>query len=211
MTNKEFLESITLEGEEWRDVVGYEGLYMISSYGRCVSLKRYITTKEGIKKITEPTLRAYNMVSGNYLVYNLWKENECRHISIHRLVATAFLPNPNNYPEVDHIDTNRTNNVVSNLRWCTTSINRLNPITRKKNSASKKGQYDLNPMAKKPVVRINPHDISDVKFYKSASETKRLDGYNPGHVCEVCRKDGHRKMHKGYFWMWRSDWEASNQ
>ena len=209
MTNKEFLESITLEGEEWRDVVGYEGLYMVSSYGRCLSMGRITIRKNGIQQYTEPKLISYNMVAGNYLHYRLWKDNREKHMSIHRLVAIAFIPNPNGYLEVDHIDTNKTNNIVSNLRWCTRSMNQQNPITRKRNSLSKLGRTDIAKSQKKAVVRINPKDKIDVKFYESASATHREDGFNHSKVCEVCR--GERKLHGGYIWMWASDYKASNQ
>lgn len=119
------------------------------------------------------------------------------------MVAESFILNPNNYPQIDHIDTNKTNNNVSNLQWCTSSMNHLNPITRKRNSDSKKGIFIH---CTKPVVRINPQDPNDVKFYISASETHRNDGYNISKVSSVCR--GERKLHKGYKWMWKSDYET---
>lgn len=209
MTNNEFLKSITLQGEEWRDVVGYEGLYMISSFGRCVSLGRVIMACNGDEKYVGQKLIAFTMVAGNYLSYRLWRDNKSKAISIHRLVATAFLPNPNNLPEVDHIDTNRTNNVVSNLRWCTISENRLNPITRIKNSLSKTGNPKLIGLNCKPVVRINRHNPKDVKFYESATSASKTDGYNLSHLTAVCR--GERKLHRGYVWKWLSDYETPNQ
>lgn len=209
MTNKEFLESVTLDGEEWRDVIGFEGYYMVSSLGRCVSLNRVYEDNNRSSKYIKQRLVSFTMVANNYLQYRLWKNNKQYNVSAHRLVASAFIPNPNNYPEIDHIDTNKTNNSVSNLRWCTRTMNGLNPISRKKNSDSKKGKPNFQ--LSKAVVRVNPNNPNDVKFYNSASETKRLDGYNPGHVCEVCRGNGHRNMHRGYFWMWLSDYEASNQ
>ena len=60
---------------------------------------------------------------------SLYYNGKRTHEKIHRLVAEAFIPNPNNYPEVDHIDTDKTNNAVENLRWCTHSENHLNPLT----------------------------------------------------------------------------------
>jgi hypothetical protein len=206
MTNQEFLESITLEGEEWRDVIGFEGRYKISSFGRCISLSRVCEDNNRVSKYTAQRLISFTMAANNYLQYRLWKENKEYHRFAHRLVAESFLPNPNNYSEVDHIDTNKTNNHVSNLRWASRSMNQLNPISRKKNSDAKKGKYFGTT---KPVVRINPKDPTDIKFYVSASETRRADGFNHTKVCAVCR--GERKLHGGYFWMWRHDWEASNQ
>lgn len=125
MTNKEFLESITLDGEEWRDVIGFEGYYMVSSLGRCISLNRVYEDNNRSSKYIKQRLVSFTMVANNYLQYRLWKNNKQYNVSAHRLVATAFIPNPNNYPEIDHIDTNKTNNSVSNLRWCTRTMNVL--------------------------------------------------------------------------------------
>lgn len=76
MNNKEFIESITLEGEIWRDVIGYEGLYMVSSYGRCVSLGRIILDTNNISKSIEPKLISFTMQPNGYLQYRLWFENK---------------------------------------------------------------------------------------------------------------------------------------
>ncbi len=206
MTNEEFLKSITLDGEEWRDVIGFEGMYMIPSYGRCVSLDRVYSDKNNTSKHIIQRLVSFSMVANNYLQYRLWKNNKQYNMLVHRIVADAFIPNPNNYTEVDHIDTNRTNNVVSNLRWCTKSMNQLNPISHKRMSEVKKGKYFGTT---KPVVRINPKDPSDIKFYNSASDTHRMDGFNHTKVCAVCR--GERFLHGGYRWMWRTDYESSHQ
>lgn len=206
MTNQEFIESISLEGEIWKDVIGFEGLYMISSFGRCISLERIIIDNNGILKYIGQKMISFNMVSGNYLQYRLWKNNKQYNMSIHRLVAIAHIPNPNQYPEVEHIDTNRTNNVVSNLRWATVSMNKLNPITRKRNSESKKG-HTFTPV--KAVVRINPSNPNDIKFYDSVSQTNKIDNFNASKVASVCR--GERKLHSGYKWMFKSDYEALNK
>lgn len=86
---------------------------------------------------------------------------------MHRLVATAFIPNPNNYPCIDHIDTIKTNNHYLNLRWCTNSMNHLNPITRKRNSLSKIGARGIIENKSKPVVRIDPKNPGCIKIYES--------------------------------------------
>lgn len=203
MTNEEFIKSISLKGEEWRDVIGYENLYMISSHGRCISLRRMISDTNNVSKIIEPKLISFTMLPSGYLQYKLWLENKEKHKYIHRIVAEAFIPNPDNYPEVDHIDTNKTNNCVANLQWCTSSMNHLNPITRKRNSNSKKGIF---VHCTKPVVRIHPDNPLDTKFYISTMETQRVDGYNSSKVAAVCR--GERKSHKGYKWMFKSDYET---
>lgn len=97
--------------EIWKDIKGYEGLYQISNFGNLISIKH-----NRIKKIiTQKNQR--------YLRNNLWKNGKYKSFSIHRLVAEAFLPNPNNFPVVNHKDGNKLNNNVNNLEWCTQSHN----------------------------------------------------------------------------------------
>lgn len=96
--------------EIWKPIEGYEGLYEISSYGRVKSLKRNIIL---IPK-KEPT---------GYLRCNLYLNKNMKTVSIHRLVAQAFLPNPDGLPQVNHRDEDKTNNRVENLEWCTVKYN----------------------------------------------------------------------------------------
>lgn len=109
---KEELED--LPGEEWRDVVGYEGLYQVSSLGRVKSLPRIHC--RGTILVQRPNVHGYPMAS-------LYKNGEQSLKSVHRLVATAFLDNSEGLPEVNHKDECKTNNAVSNLEWCTKSYN----------------------------------------------------------------------------------------
>lgn len=115
-----------MENEIWKPVVGYEGLYEVSSYGRVYSLPDNGTPgKFNQGKIKIPQKRR------RYLFVKLYKEGMCKAFSIHRLVAEAFIPNPENKPVVDHIDTNCYNNHKSNLRWASYSENSRNPLTIK--------------------------------------------------------------------------------
>ena len=92
--------------EIWMDINGYEGKYQVSTLGRIKSLKKNLIMKP--------------MVATNgYLEACLWKDGKQKRYLLHRLVATHFIDNPNNYPEVNHIDEDKTNNYVNNLEWCT--------------------------------------------------------------------------------------------
>lgn len=101
--------------EIWRDVKEYEGYYQVSNRGIVKSLNYNHTGKEGI-------LKAQDNGDG-YLYVNLWKEGKMKSCTIHRLVAIAFLPNPNNLPEVNHISEDKSDNRVENLEWCTRLYN----------------------------------------------------------------------------------------
>ena len=94
--------------ELWKDIEGFEGLYQVSSWGRVRSIR-------GI-------LKPYQNSKG-YLKISLFKNGKGHKKRINRLVAMAFIPNPNGYPQVDHVDGNKQNNSITNLRWVDNSTN----------------------------------------------------------------------------------------
>ena len=101
--------------EIWKDVKGYEGLYQISNLGRVKSLRYNKSQKEKI-------LKAGSGTHGYQLVV-LCKKGKHKTTLIHRAVAYTFIPNPNNFPDVNHKDENKSNNCVENLEWCTKKYN----------------------------------------------------------------------------------------
>ena len=106
--------------EIWKDINGYEGLYQISNFGNVKSLPR-----QGAKgKILKPS-----KINIGYLRVGLNKNGKCKRYLIHRLVAEAFLPNPDNKPCIDHINANKTDNRICNLQWVTHKENMNNPLT----------------------------------------------------------------------------------
>ena len=102
------IEKVNPSQEIWKDIVGYENKYQISSWGR-------LRNTNGMMK---PMI-----ASNGYLVACLWKNNKQRKFVMHRLVAQAFLENPQNYKEINHIDEDKTNNRVENLEWCSHKYN----------------------------------------------------------------------------------------
>lgn len=200
MTNEEFIKSISEEGEEWRDVIGYEGLYAISNYGRAISLPRIIEYSNGRHRPTKGRLlklwnSSYSNEDGNYYkLITITTHNKPINEFIHRLVAKHFVDNPNNYNMVDHIDGNPSNNHYCNLRWCTQTINMNNPVAKKR---SFKNQYHPknHPSTSKPILRIS--DSGESVQYASINDASR-DGYSRSKISCCC--NGHIKKYKGYFW-----------
>ena len=112
--------------EIWKDIKGYEGLYQVSNLGRVKSLRKNIIMKEALKE-------------ERYLSITLHKNKTRKSFYIHRLVAQAFVSNPNNYPEVNHKDENKQNNQMDNLEWCTPKYNANYGTRNKRLSELQKG------------------------------------------------------------------------
>lgn len=106
---------------EWRDVVGYEGLYQVSDHGDVRSVDR-ITTGDRNRKIKGKQLKQTKSTTGYYKV-ELCKDGHAISTKVHRIVANAFINNPENKPYINHIDNNPLNNFVENLEWCTQKEN----------------------------------------------------------------------------------------
>ena len=177
MTNEEFIESIKLDNEEWREVVGFEDFYMVSTFGR---IMRKFTSRLRIDghnnavtqpKLLKPTIMKYR--KQRYFHVTLSVYNKRYRMLVHRMVAMAFVENPLNRPEIDHIDGNGLNNVVSNLRWCNRSENNMNPIARKRQAESHIGKEI--PTLWKPIVCISKDGT--ITHYKSVSNAEK-DGYS---------------------------------
>jgi len=118
--------------EIWKDIQGFEGLYKISNFGRVLSFKKGKMKNLCIDK-------------DGYLVVNLYKKNKNHNKKVHRLVADAFIPNPNNLPEVNHKNENndKANNYVDNLEWCTKSKNMKHSFLVLKNKPTWKGKFGV--------------------------------------------------------------------
>ena len=117
--------------EIWKDIQGYEGLYQVSNLGRVKSLGRNIKkplTKIGYVWQSERILKGRKDTKG-YLRVVLYKDQTPKGFKVHRLVAVAFIPNPENKPEVDHINRDKTDNSVNNLRWVSHKENMNNSLT----------------------------------------------------------------------------------
>lgn len=149
--------------EIWRDIKGYEGLYQISNLGRVRSLNYKRTGRTQIMKLgTYPN--GYKMV-------DLKKNHKRKAYLVHRLVAQAFIPNLNNYPEVNHRDENKANNTVENLEWCTHIYNQMYGTKRKRQGVSRG----------KKVLCVT----TGIEYY-SAYEAMRKTGVHHANISKCC-------------------------
>lgn len=129
------IEVIIVKSEIWKDIKGYEGLYQVSNYGRVKSLKG---TGNGIRKKDDIIILSFRNSNG-YNRVHLMKNGKEQNIYVHRLVAEAFIPNPNNYPIVNHKDEDKSNNNVNNLEWCTHKYNVNYGTATERMSKTRKG------------------------------------------------------------------------
>ena len=170
--------------EIWKDVEGYEGQYQVSNKGRVKSLSR--VASDG-RRVAERILKPHNNGRG-YLIVILCKDGKHINHRVHRLVANAFIDNPQNLPEVNHINENKEDNCVDNLEWCDRSYN-INYGTR-------------TLRTNKPVIGVSK-DKKNYLYFNSIMDAERLGGFDQGHISECCR--GKRKTEGGYTWMYAEE------
>lgn len=173
--------------EIWKPVVGYEGLYEVSNLGNVRSLNYNHTNK--------PKLLKQDLCKNNNLRVTLYNRTKKRFL-VHRIVAEAFIPNPYNKPEIDHINTIRTDNRVENLRWVTHTENMNNPITHTK-SINSKLHYTYNMKA---VIQTSK-DGTFIQEYKCTREAERATNIDHRSINKCCK--GIYKTAGGYVWKYK--------
>lgn len=179
--------------EIWKDIPDYIGLYQVSNFGRVKSLKRTVIGNNGQafnveEKILSPKRRSKNR---KYLAVCLYRNSKTQTESVHRLVASAFISNPDNLPFVNHKDENPNNNEIENLEWCSPYYNNTYGGARER---QRLGLIN-NKKISKPVLQYETNG-KYIATYPSTMEARRQTGAY--HIPEVC--NGKREMAGGYVW-----------
>lgn len=185
--------------EEWKPVMGYQGKYMVSNYGRIKSVARDVNNHTGIIHKPERILSCRKDTKGYMRVY-LDDNKKTKFVPIHRLVALAFIPNEFDKPQVNHIDGVKTNNMVSNLEWCTNQENQIHAVKMGLNDHSK---YSSG-RPKKTVLQIDIKTNEVINEYPSIVEAAKAIGCkNPSNIGGCCRGRYGRKTIGGYKWKYK--------
>lgn len=162
--------------EIWKDIKGYEDLYQISNMGNVRSLNY---SRTGKTEILRPGS------DRGYLCVGLCKNGKAKTYRVHRLVAQAFIPNPDELPCINHIDEDKTNNRVENLEWCDHAYNN-NYGTRNERVGPNRG---------KSILCVETGEV-----YSSQQEAARRTGISQSHISAVCCKKPKRKTAGGFHW-----------
>lgn len=158
--------------EVWKDIDGFESLYQVSSYGRIRSLPRYKTRGRVLKQCISKK---------GYLRTSIMGKPNTAYLIMHRVVAKAFIPNPNNLPEVNHKDGNKQNNHVDNLEWCTHEYNVKHSVENKladysKIAGSKNSQSKLNEIEVVKIRQMHKDGKNFTEIAKQYNVTANLIG-----------------------------------
>lgn len=175
--------------EIWKPIKGYEGLYEISNLGRAKSLNYYG------KKGNEHILSQGNGKTGYYHIVLKGKT-----FDIHRLVAEAFVPNPNNFPCVNHKNEIKTDNRAENLEWCTYSYNN---VYNNKQCRIISARNKNNRFSKEKVVFQYSKNMDFIAEYKSVKEAERNTGIHQSQISKCCNNNPKYLTAGGYIWKFK--------
>ena len=187
--------------EIWKDIVGFQDKFSVSNLGRVKSKAREVNNHTGIIHKGDYILKQSLNRKGYSIVY-LDENGKTKIKTVHRLVANAFIDNPNNKPQVNHIDGNKQNNKVDNLEWVTNQENQIHAVKMGLNNHS---LYDSG-RPKKAVLQIDIKSKEIIARYESISDAARKLGMKTSsNLRGCCEKLYGRKTAYGYEWAYESE------
>ena len=205
-----------MQSEIWKAIPEYEGLYEVSNLGRVRSLDRNVVLRTGNRwhkrRSCGKVLSGGENGHGYKFVY-IGKNGIISRYYVHRLVAEVFIPNPKNYPIINHKDENPRNNNADNLEWCTQKYNanygghirrvREFMLSDKNPNRGRPRPESFKEKVRKPVIQFNK-DGSFVKEWDSARTAGNTLGIQPQSITAVCR--GRYHSYKNYIWKYKYDY-----
>lgn len=186
--------------EVWKDIKDYEGLYQVSNLGRIRSLDHYSKHHNGGTQFVKGRLLKDCVCGFGYRKVSLCKDGIAKSTNLHSLVAKTFIPNPNNLPEVNHINECKWDNAVWNLEWCTVEYNRSYGNRNTKSKETKQRKYG------KPVLQYTL-DGQFITEYSCLREASRQTGVNRTNITACCKGVDYQgfniKQAGGYIWKYK--------
>jgi len=182
--------------EIWKDIKGYEGLYQVSNLGNVKVLDRKIKSNYNYFIRKGRILKLCIGKKDGYVYVCLTKNNKGKTVKVHRLVAQAFIPNPNNLPQINHKDEDKTNNNVDNLEWCTSLYNN-NYGTRNTKLYNKTSfRKGHKPKSCKKVAKYSL-DGTLLDIYFSIREAGRINNFSASSIYRCCEN---KAKCRNYIW-----------
>lgn len=182
------MQDVEIDGEIWKDVVGYEGLYQVSNLGHILSLQRVQTMSNMVQRtIKQRVLKPTPSEKGYLTVHLVSQDGSRKRLKIHRLVAQAFCENPLDLDIVNHIDNDRTNNQSENLEWVTQKDNVEHCI--KHNRHKTQNQWGENNSSAKLSIKIVLQIRKLHNQGKSCAVISDLTSVSSKRVSSVIRKE----------------------
>lgn len=178
--------------EVWKDIPDYESIYQVSNFGRVKSLDRFVKHPKGGTKKLSGAIMTQHLIGHGYYHIVLSNNGKIKGYLVHRLVAQAFIPNPNNLAQINHKDENKLNNHVDNLEWCDHKYN--NNYGTKKERQSE--ILTNNSKLLKPVKMLKDGKL--ITEFISIKEAVQATGVKRQGIYACCV--GIQKHHRGYQW-----------